>query len=356
MDIANALYPVLKDHADAVLEELSIYGADFAANIFKNQQYRLFDPMVSDWSCQIRSIWLFWFLKTHTFSSLSCDDILFFALVRLLCDSSICITHDITGKIPVKTKSSFWPDSMHPLPRIGKEILYGQAKQIVACRTLKDLQRVFSNIPENDLILGTLFDVKKHLIFDELQKAFARPYLTSYSEVKIPMLPFFFGVLIVISIAAYLDIPLCSIVRFINSSDATRQAVHHRVDFFRYRNFQVSDVCEAVLAISAYSTYQMDGCIQDCLQQITHLSANYIDFFYCVAATHELVPQRYAYDLSWCPYTAGLWERFSRQGRNLHVCSGDIVRRLCQNSSLTEITPTIFDVTHVYPAFTKDVL
>ena len=88
---------------DEFCEAFLKYGSEFAVEVVQKEKWSLFDPMVSDWSCQIRALWVCLFLKKIPFERLEKEDLLFLGLVRFLCDSAICLTHTVTGTIPLRT-------------------------------------------------------------------------------------------------------------------------------------------------------------------------------------------------------------------------------------------------------------
>lgn len=76
LQIINSKNFPLEEYSSTLFEDMYGYGYEFADSIINRKQYHLFDPMVSDWSCQMRAIWLCCLLKTKSFRDL--DDDFFF--------------------------------------------------------------------------------------------------------------------------------------------------------------------------------------------------------------------------------------------------------------------------------------
>jgi hypothetical protein len=282
------------------------YGKEFATKIITEKQYCLFDPMISDWSCHLRAVWLCCLLKSATLDALTDEDFIFFGFSRLLSESAVFVQHDIVHA-PLKTRTSYWPPSIARLNKTRQVEIFGRAKEFVAFRVLHDLYRWFEEVPAE--YIAPSIDLKKSeriAIKRELLALFSKPQFISFSGVLTPMLPFFHGSLVVFSLAASRGIHCHNITRDLvanSSAPAGFSLVNSRIDSFCCEN----SACNWSLAKSQkedepsviVETYrfhaQTDNCkndVESFLKEKTTSDLTYVDFIYLLMATHELFPNR----------------------------------------------------------------
>jgi hypothetical protein len=368
-DISSNL---LELYSEELYKDMLNYGREFADSVINKKQYHLFDPMVSDWSCHLRAVWLCCFLKNNKFSDLCDDDFIFFGLVRLLCESATMITHEVV-KSPIKTKTKYWPESIIPLKnKIEKEIFYGIAKKIVASRTLNDLERWFCEIPHEYVVLGTISKEKKN-VYEELLNIFSFPYFFSFSEIQIPMVPFFHGIIITFSLAAYFNIPLLNFTKDIVENDDKPLGfsfINSRIDSFNYDNTDhkfiytenQTDNNEPAIIIDTYRFYkETDNCkndIETFLNFCTKLNFSYIDAVYFLSATHELLPNNNnPYNITSYNYSFDILQKCKVLGEKIDIFSRKFPLNVyqamsCQTKFLLE--QTLFDIIHIRSCSLKE--
>lgn len=173
------------------VDDLISYGREFAVRVLDQKQYHLFDPMVSDRSCQLRAIWLacFWQFKKKT-EELDEEDLLIFGLVRYLCETAVSVKHEIVGEVPLKTRSAYWPSEVMRLSSAKRMHFLGTAKALLMERILSDMYRWLLFIDPKDLLVGR-FSADLEQVYIELLRGFANPVHTFYSDVAIPVVTFF---------------------------------------------------------------------------------------------------------------------------------------------------------------------
>lgn len=364
---------VFKKYSNLFLRQIMDYGAEFAGDVLDGK-YSLFDPMVSDWSCQIRAIWLCCFVRTGK-KTLSEEDLVFFGLVRLLCESTVFLTHEIVGSVPFKTKTSFWPEAIAPLKnKLEREGFYGEAKTIVAHRVLNDLSRIFDDIPHDYIVTG-LFTGDKLEIHDELRKVFSFPGYTSFSDHAIPVLPFFHGAIVLFSLAAYFDVPLYNVTRNIRSdNDAEAPQFFVQQTFvdrffydasagaFVYKGNSLAQPNSSAIVTKTYSfhprTDPCDNNIVSFLNSILVENFSYIDFLYFIMSAHALLPKNRSID--WTEHTSRLMEAYATYGNKIGIYADTVTNYLyyAQKDELKklEVKHTYFDILHMKSCSLMEVL
>lgn len=198
---------VFNQHPTELKEELIRYGYEFADMVITKKRYRLFDPIVSDCSCQMRTIWLCCFVRScKSVEDLSLKDLVFFGLARLLCESAVTVQHNIVGAVTLKTQSSYWPDGLPKTCNRVRRYFYGQAKALVAQRVIDDLRMWFKEVPPEKIVTGRVpTDPLK--AYEELVHAMEhlKPSYT-YSETPLPVLHSFLTMILIMTLAKHFGI------------------------------------------------------------------------------------------------------------------------------------------------------
>jgi hypothetical protein len=295
--------------------------------------------------------------------------------VRLLCESTVFLTHEIVGSVPFKTKTSFWPESVIALKnKLEREDFYGEAKTIVAHRVLSDLSELFGEMPCDYVVTG-LFSGDKKAIYDELRKVFVFPGYTSFSDHPIPVLPFFHGAVVLFSLAAYFGVPLYNVTRIVQSDNDAQSpkfyATRLFVDCFVYDNsagtFVYKGNEDAPVDSSAIVTTTccfhpcMDSCPKDIvghLNQVIGQNLSYIDFLYLIMSTHVLLPKNRTMD--WTEHTLQLMGEYAAYGGDVGIYADPVTSYLYyalkEKHQKIEIKQTYFDILHMKSRSLKEVL
>ncbi len=349
------------------VDDLVSYGREFAVRVLDQKKYHLFDPMVSDRSCQLRAIWLacFWQFKKKT-EELNEEDLLIFGLVRFLCEAALSAEHEIIGRCPLKTCSSYWPNEVVRLNSAGRMRFLGVAKALLMERILADMYRWLLFIDPKDLLVGR-FSADLEQVYIELLRGFANPVHTFYSDVAIPVVTFFPGFVALMSLAAHFKVPLVAEMRrvernpegFLYVAEEARTRFMYdpkRHAFFEEDAMSRRSECPAVV-FSGHS-YLEGGQIQpahmvESLNRYSNLEASVMDYIYGVMATHEAFP-RGADDQNRPdePLLSQLTSDYLRFAQSAHVHSYETVMAVydaTRSNSLKdlEIHKTACEITHV---------
>jgi hypothetical protein len=295
----------------AFRESLFRYGMDFAVDVLEKKQFYKFDPMISDRSCQLRAIWLAVFYQKKTKAQeLSNEEVILFGLARFLIETAYHVQHAVIGRIPLRTDKTLWPDELFQLES-GKQRMrfFGKAKALVQERIVNDFVTWMKELPPSALETGTLRDVNKPALLSETLNSLRCPEFCSYSCVSIPLINFFPGFLIVISLAAYFRIDIVVLLRRIEREKNGALTEKERKIFpFGYNAF--SETFEElkrplnerapVIGISSHfylgnsSTSFSDfskGLVSG-LNQRFNINATVIDYIYAMAATHAMLVEK----------------------------------------------------------------
>lgn len=379
----NAYYDLVFDqYPENFKADLIQYGHEFATEVINQKQYRLFDPVVSDCACQIRAIWLCCFLRSiKNIEDLSIKDFVVFGLARLLCESAINVRHEIIGTAALKTKSSYWPESVTKLQnKLVRERFYGEAKALLAKRVLDDLSKWFFALSPQDLILGS-FDVDKEKCYSELCSAlqnFKPSY--SYSHIPLPVMHSFLGLVVVMTLAAHFQVVVSVIFRKIGrNDDGVLCCKNGCISHFRYdkeqKQFQKIATSELILdtgssyfsdsdalpelIISGHSyannTFDCDVDPAHFLESISrylHKDISIVDCIYMTVSTHDIVSNS-KNTIEEFPALTDLLEKYINASKGTGLKVSDSVLRVyhkIQENSLIDlrIEDSVFEIAHIY--------
>lgn len=356
----NTVDRIFERYPIEVRRDIVRAGVEFAAPVMLDKQYGLFDTVVSDWSCQTRTIWLACLLKKKTFDDLVEEDFIIFGLVKLLIDSAMSVEHCAIGKFSIKTRTAFWPDYIMKLKnKRYREQFYGEAKQMIAMRVVGDLHSWFCDIPFNYIATGSFKGDKKGL-FEEHKYLSSHPFHAVFTKILTPTIPFFFGYVVVFSLAAYYKVPVCSIVRTVEDIDNKQACTNIRYDYFCYDdNSQTFKLDKSIpeknkddACIAVYSYRYLDRKvdykkpIDDFLNSLFNTDFSFLDFIYLIAATHKLIPNGDFYNLSCVPKSMEFLNFFGERATDVGCCSLDTVKQVVNEKDyIIEKTP--FNIVHV---------
>jgi hypothetical protein len=354
---------LLDEYSPEFYKSLLDYGYEFADTVINKKQYHLFDPMISDWSCHIRAIWLCCFLFFKKIENLDEEDFFFFGLVRLLDESAVLGTHEIIKRLPIKTSNTYWPNSVSQLKNYELKIAFkGKSKRIVSTRILRDLKRLFREIPDESIVLGSLSERNKR-VKEELLHCFSSPCFAIFNGIAIPMLPFIHGYVMVFSLAAYFDVHLYNLHKDVKKGELGNFFVaNSRIDHFCYKdtysNFVRTDEEQAQKTPSiVFETYRFSDNTDDCKESIdafltnaTKTNFSYIDFIYFIAIIHNAFPSNKLNDntkLGCC--FSDIIEKYRKLVPKLNICSNKLVQIFSETERVKEVCldQTLFDIIHV---------
>jgi hypothetical protein len=302
----GALRDISERYSANFSADLIVYGQKFAKAVIDDRHYHIFDPVVSDHSCQLRAVWLAEYCRFHTSSKdLSDEDLLFFGLSRFLYESADFLDSDITGRVPGGSNVKLWPDALQKIEsRTQQKRFFGVAKSIIQTRILKDFSVLFSEIADRDIQVHGLFKVSPAQVRCEILSLLAQAPQFSFSTVKIPMFHFFPGLIIVGSLPAAHNFPIEMIIRKIKDGPGGTlvccgtTSLYFMYDassgiFTQVSHDQVRTDCPAVSFLSyAYGkqSERVDG--GDFVANLNEsfgVNASLLDYIYAISATHTML-------------------------------------------------------------------
>ncbi|MDR0631274.1 MAG: hypothetical protein LBF66_01740 [Holosporales bacterium] len=296
-------------YSDELLVCVIDYGRVFHDVVINKQEYHLFDPMISDRSCQLRAIWLAEYCrKSRGDANLPDEDAAIFGLARFLVETSNFLDNDVTGRVPVGSNIKIWPKEICEIDAAGKRRrFWGVAKSIVQRRVLKDLHCVFSDISSEYIQTHGLFGASPGQVKSELLCLLEHAPVFSFSEIKIPMFHFFPSLILVASLASAHKFPVVVIVREIKlSKSGTLFCAQKRVFCFVYDDSsgvfmqvareQISEDQPSIVFLAHSYAKDVAMCATstperflDELNALFGVSARLFDYIYAIAATHSML-------------------------------------------------------------------
>lgn len=297
----------LSRYSDGIFDKFVAYGHDFAIQVLDDKQFHLFDPMVSDRSCQLRAIWLpcFWQFKKKEVD-LTDEERFIFGLARFLSEAVVKFDHPMTGTCPLKTRMLTEKDDVFGIGNAeARRKFLGVAKAIFAKRVLDDLEKWWISFVEPSSQVTGFFQADAVALYLETLRFFAEPAETVYSDVRVPVIHFFASFLVLMSLAAHFDIPFLAVFRqAFRDSEGYFRVRDSAVQRFRYQSSQRCfcpvahdapvESCPAIV-FSGHSylegTRQIDPqSMIDSLNEYGHQKGTFLDYVYAIMSTHEFVP------------------------------------------------------------------
>ncbi|MDR1907530.1 MAG: hypothetical protein LBQ43_01570 [Holosporales bacterium] len=359
------------------LGRLLAYGKGFAHRILDEKRFHLFDPMVSDRSCQLRVTWIACFARQNpTCAGLSDNDFIFFGLACFLTETVYFVDHGIIGHVPFRSNVKLWPDE---LPDLGsarqRNRFFGVAKNFVQARVLSDLARWFSEVPSKAVQVNGLFKAPQELVKGEILDLFENLPTFSYSEVSIPLLHFFPGLIVVTTLVSHFKLPLSILLRKANySADGTLFSPGKTFFNFMYDAnleefvpIQQNEINEDDVVVVFSSHYYANGSELDyaksqsfvnALNNLFNVQASLLDYVYAMTATHAMLKLRDSGDelvtIENSPNLTKLTQQYFKLAKKVDLSvrntvfklGGSIDNKFCN----VQVSETPFEVTHVLGA------
>lgn len=355
-----------------LVDRVMAYGKEFAVQVLDQKRYDLFDPMLSDRSCQLRAIWLACFWKRKkTAEALLDEDLFIFGLAGFLSEMAIRFEHPITGDSSLKTKPLTRDQDMFQLKNTReRQRFLGVAKALLAERVLRDLEKWFLQARSSELVLRG-FSCNPVEIYLETLRLMADPEAVSYSCVRVPVVHFFTGFLVLIALAVHFKIDLVAIMRRVERNEdgylVVPDLATHRFCYDPVLNDFVEPTTELessegpTVVFSGHSYLEGERQIAPetmvrslnaaCLEE-----ASFVDYIYGIMATHESVPGD-GCDLAALEEVAPLTTKMIRQYRQFaqktNVRSfetGSMLYNAIQTNRLRgmELPTVAYEITHIY--------
>lgn len=363
--LAFARYPA------KLFDDLVAYGHEFAVRVLDNKQYHLFDPMVSDRSCQLRAIWLacFWQFKKKA-DDLTDEDRFVFGLARFLSESAVRFYHEITGSASIKTKPITQENDVFHLSNAReRQRFQGIAKALFARRVLQDLSRWFLLLTPEQQVLGR-FECSPCDVYVEVLRQLVDPAHVAYSDIEVPVPHFFLGFIVLVSLSAYFSIPFVAILRRVCRGvdgllSVDKVAVHnffyddHRKTFLETGETRTEDSGPAIIFSGhTYLTGSKQVDPDRMLETIdeSERQATFADYVYGIMATHESLP-RDGCDLreleAVAPHVVRVVEEYRKFAQRTGVRSLEtgslIYGALCSDSlGSLQLSTSAYEITHIY--------
>lgn len=385
------------DHLDVVFNQypleffndVVLYGRSFAEEILDKNRYELFDPMVSDRSCQLRAIWLSCFQKSKKKSAnLTEEDFLIFGLARFLCESAISAEYNIIGSVPLKTCSSYWPEDILRLKNaVIRRHFLGEAKSLLSERILLDMRKWLENVKYEDLLIG-MFPANIKKCYSELISILKKPPHSSYSEVQIPVVHFFPGFVAVMTLAAYFQVTLSIIFRKVTRdsrsilSCSDSHITHFSFDkqsksFKEILPAKKNNAVNNNLSLTPVIVFSGHSYIDKLFnKQINPYSAlpslnallnknvSIMDYIYAIMATHAALPGERRDDdwkIEEAPELSKITHQYLEFAKSVGLSVHDTVTRIYNESqgggfNNLVIPETPFEITHIYNNSLKNLM
>lgn len=365
--LAFARYPT------KLFDDLVAYGHEFAVKVLDNKQYHLFDPMVSDRSCQLRAIWLscFWQFKKKA-DDLTDEDRFIFGLARFLTESAVHLYHAITGDCPLKTRMLSEKDDAFGIGNAKERRRFlGVIKAIFAERVLSDLERWWIDVTPSSQVFGEFVPSDCEEFYLEILRCFANPVEVSYSDVRVPVIHFFAGFPVVMSLAARFNVVLGAVFRQAFRDSSGHWGVRNTaVHYFRYhqqkRNFmpiEEADVRDEgpLIVFSGHSYLEGEKQI-DPVRMVESLNAysgqngTFLDYVYGIISTHEFVPgdgaslkdtTRIAPQLA---QVIRKYRQFADKANVRSLTTANLIDEAIRSKTLTslELQPCAYEIVHIH--------
>ncbi|MDR1597470.1 MAG: hypothetical protein LBR89_00835 [Holosporales bacterium] len=301
----DAITSAFGSYPTQFFDDMLKYGDDFARDVLELHQYHLFDPMVSDRSCQLRVIWIACFaLEKRCRSQMSDDDLIVFGLSRFLTETAFFADHEIIGHVPFRSNVKLWPNELSSLDSARqRNLFFGLAKQIVQVRVLQDLCRWMSDVPPGLVHVNGLYPVPSELAKQELVVLFSQLPEFSFSEIPIPLFHFFPGLVVLATLAAAFDIVVAVLLRKAESiSRGEWGCSAQKIFYFKYnaqtKQFEVFSPteCDAARPVVVFSSHccgidsvnASDDFVES-LNNLFNVNASIFDYIYASASTHAML-------------------------------------------------------------------
>jgi hypothetical protein len=287
-----------------LLASLMDYGREFYDTVVNKQKYHLFDPMISDRSCQLRAIWLAEYCRNRRpDSNVSDEDALIFGLSRFLFETANFLDDEITGIVPVSSNVKLWPDEICKIESASKRRhFWGVAKSIIQDRVLQDLLHIFSTISAESVRTQGLFCASQEQVKREILYLLGHTSEFSFSEIKVPTLHFFPSIVLVASLASAHKFSVVVVVREIKSLHGKLFGVGKHVFGFVYDDSLKAFVQvprekitkdEPIIVFLSHSyakecaEYDIGENFLSNLNTLFGVNARLFDYVYAIAATHS---------------------------------------------------------------------
>ncbi|MDR1208106.1 MAG: hypothetical protein LBJ89_02010 [Holosporales bacterium] len=298
---------VSEQYSVGLLASLIDYGREFYDTVINKREYHLFDPMISDRSCQLRAIWLAEYCRSRSPSSiLSDEDALIFGLSRFLIETANFLDNEVTGRVPVSSNVKLWPEAVCKIEGASKRRhFWGVAKSIIQNRILKDLLHIFSTIPSESILTQGLFCAPQDQVKHEILYLLEHTSEFCFSEIRVPMLHFFPSLVLVASLVSAHNFPIVVVVREIEPLRGKLFCRRRHVFCFMYDDSlraltqvpkEKITKDEPIIIFLSHSyakiakeraVYDIGGNFLNNLNTLFGVNAKLFDYIYAIAATHS---------------------------------------------------------------------
>lgn len=281
-----------------------------ALPLLRDRNYEAFDPLIGDWSCQLRTLWLIHLIKSHPHcEGLTDGDLKGLGLYRLLTLSALDEQDPLRMSLSQSTNLKFVPPGWESVSKGKLNECYGTAKKQLSALAVETVGEALAKS-------GSPYR-------EELMQRFSDQTYTTYSGIPIRFVEFFAGYLAIVQLALESQTPIVVALKQFSHEDG-RYGVNG-IDTLFYRpsggKFVVGDAAddmdEPAIVIDMYTALssQSLSAPQNGLsfageRNFDKASQGFqgldiVDIILDIAATHPQFPQQ--------GYVAGDKERLSLQ-------------------------------------------